>query len=822
MKVSLKWLSEYVSPPPLEELVRRLTMAGLEVEGVERPGAGLAGVVVAQILESRPHPNADKLSVTKVDAGGGEPLQIVCGAKNYQVGDKVPLATVGTKLPSGTEIKKAALRGVDSSGMLCSQRELGLSEEASGLYILDPGLKPGTPIAQALGLDDAVLEVNVTPNRPDALSHLGIAREVAVLTRQPLRRPEARPHEGPRATSEAVKIRIEDSARSRCPRYAGRVVEGVTVGPSPSWLKQRLEACGVRSINNVVDVTNYVMLESGQPLHAFDLDKVGGAEIVVRLAKPGEKLVSLDGKARELDPDDLVIADREKATGIGGVMGGAESEVSEKTARVLLEVANFQPATVRRSAKRHGLHTEASHRFERGVDVDGVPWVIDRAAALLAELGKGTVLKGRVDVYPVPVASRQVRLRHAKVAGLLGVEVPRDESRRILEALGFKAVTSGAEATTYQVPAFRVDVEREEDLVEEVGRVFGYEEIPVRMPRALARLLPEPKDVAAHARMREALGGHGFDEVLNYSFISPREQPWVAPGPLERMGQEREWIQLSNPLSLEQSVMRESLYAGLLQNVARNLRHQPATLRFYELGRVYRADPGGGKKRRPVAQEPTHAAGVLWGLREGRAWTAPKGEGAGSAAAAAAAVDFYDAKGAVEAVLEGLGIGGARFEPREGVPYHPRASAVVKLGETEVGTLGELHPKVARAFGVPEGIYLFELDADALCAQARLEPAFEEIGKYPAVLRDLAVVVDAEMPHDALRAVIREVGGELLEEAAVFDVYTGKPIPEGKKNVAYALRYRAKDRTLTDAEVNEAHGRIVEEVNRRLKGSLRA
>jgi len=811
MKVSTRWLSEYVALPPLEELVRRLTMAGLEVEAVDRPGAALAGVVVAQIQESAPHPNADKLSVTKVDAGGAAPLQIVCGAKNYKVGDKVPLATVGTKLPGGTEIKKAALRGVESSGMLCSARELGLAEDASGLMILDAGLKPGTPIAEALGLDDAVLEVNVTPNRPDALSHLGVAREIAVLTRSALKKPAVELKEGARAAGEVVKIRIDDPAR--CPRYAGRVVEGITIGPSPAWMKQRLEVCGVRSINNVVDVTNYVMLESGQPLHAFDLDKVGGPEIVVRLAKPGETLTSLDGKARALDPDDLVIADREKATGIGGVMGGAESEVSASTKRVLLEVANFQPSTVRRSAKRHALHTEASHRFERGVDVGGVPWVIDRAAALLAELGKGTVLKGRVDVYPTPVKLRRVRLRDEKVRGLLGVEIPRAESRRILEALGFGVVGEpGPGVVEYEVPAGRVDVEREEDLIEEVGRIHGYEEIPVQMPRGVAELLPVPESFERDDRVREALGGHGFDEVLNYSFISPKEQPWVAPGPLSQMGQERfeQWIAVSNPLSLEQSVMRESLYAGLLQNAARNLRHQPDMLRLYELGRVYRADPEGGKQRRPVAKEPLHVAGVLWGLREGRTWTSKD-----------AAVDFYDAKGAVEAVLAGLGIRGATYEPREGAPYHPRASAAVKVEGEEVGTLGELHPKVAKAMGVPPALYLFELDVDALGKRARLTPAFQEFGKYPAVLRDLAVVVDAGMPQEALRAVIREVGGALLEDATVFDVYAGKQIPEGKKNVAYALRYRAADRTLTDAEVNEAHGRIVAELEKRLQSALR-
>jgi phenylalanyl-tRNA synthetase beta chain len=816
MKVSLKWLSEYVALPPLEDLCRRLTMAGLEVEGTEVRGQGLQGVVVAEIKDSRPHPNADKLSVTQVDAGGAGGgggdralLQIVCGAKNYKVGDKVPLATVGTRLPGGTEIKKAALRGVESLGMLCSARELGLSEEASGLMILDPGLRPGTPIAEALGLDDTVLEINVTPNRPDALCHLGIAREVAVLTRAPLRRPEVKLAEGGRAAAEAVAIRIEDPAK--CPRYAGRVIEGVTVGPSPLWLQRRLEACGVRAINNLVDVTNYVMLETGQPLHAFDLDRLAGPEVVVRGARPGESLVSLDGKTRTLEPDDLVIADRDRPQALGGVMGGADSEVSAGTKRVLLEAANFLPATVRRSAKRQGMHTEASHRFERGVDVEGIPWVIDRAAALIAELGGGTVLKGRVDVYPAPQAPRRVRLRQRRLAGLLGVDVPGEESGRILEALGFRPVERGADGATYEVPFSRVDVEREEDLVEEVARVHGYEAIPLHMPRGLQAAAAEPREDQAQQRVREAMMGLGFDEVLNYSFVAPKELPWVAPGPLARMGQERPFITLANPLSVEQSVMRETLYVGLLQNLQRNLRHQPDAVRLYELGRVYRPDRNGGRQRRPVAGEPLRLAGILWGQRDGRTWTAAKD----------AAVDFYDAKGTVEAVLAALAIRDARFEVYEGVPYHPRASARVVAGEVELGTLGEIHPRVAKSFDVPPGVFLFELDAEALAARAELQPSFQALGKYPAVLRDLAVVVDAGMPHDALRAVIREVGQELLEEATVFDVYAGKPIPEGKKNVAFAIRYRARDRTLTDEEVNQAHGRIVEELNRRLKGSLR-
>ncbi|HEY0880596.1 MAG TPA: phenylalanine--tRNA ligase subunit beta, partial [Archangium sp.] len=434
MKLSLKWLKDYVALPvphptsspqgaltSVDELARRLTMAGLEIEGIARPGDGLKGVVVAQILASEKHPNADKLSVTKIDDGSGTPLQVVCGAKNYKVGDKVPLATVGTELPGGMKIGKAQMRGVDSSGMLCSAKELSLPEGENGLLILDPALKVGTPIAEALGLDDVIFEVNVTPNRSDALSHLGIAREVATLLGTGLCPPPAKLSESSVDAATKVQIRIEDP--ERCWRYVGRVIEGVTVKPSPAWMQDRLKACGVRAINNLVDVTNYVMLEYGQPLHAFDLDQIGGAQIVVRTAKAGEKLKTLDDKERVLHAEDLLICDQSNPLVLAGVMGGASSEVTPKTTRVLLECATFQPATVRRSSKRHALHTESSHRFERGTDISVVPAVIDRAAALIAELGGGTVLKGRVDAYPTKKEAKKVTLRTARVAEVLGVDV---------------------------------------------------------------------------------------------------------------------------------------------------------------------------------------------------------------------------------------------------------------------------------------------------------------------------------------------------------------------------------------------------------------
>ncbi len=800
MKISLNWLSEYVDLKGVtaDEAARRLTMAGLEVEGIEKPGEALKGVVVAQIVESNKHPDADKLSVTKIDFGGAAPLQVVCGAKNYQVGDKVPLATVGAKLPNGLEIKAAPLRGVDSHGMLCSSRELGLSEEHAGLLILDPSLKVGTPIAEALAMDDVIFEVNVTPNRPDALSHLGIARELATLLGKEVKLPETKLTESGAPASEAIAIRIDDA--TRCLRYAARVIEGVKVGPSPGWMQQRLKAAGMRAINNLVDVTNYVMLEWGQPLHAFDLDKIAGAQIIVRTATSGEKLTTLDGKERTLRPEDLLIADRDAGQVIAGVMGGASSEVTEKTTRVLLEAATFQPMTVRRSSKHHGLHTESSHRFERGTDVSAVPAVLDRAAALIAELGGGTVRPGRVDVVPKSLAPRRVKLRPSRVAEILGVEVPEAESKRILTSLGFKAV----DAEHWEVPQARVDVGGEEDLIEEIARIRGYDAIPAVLPRGLGVLAPEPKATIAERRIRTALAGAGLDEVVNYSFVAPAE--------LAAFVADEGAITVTNPLSAEQSAMRTTLLPSLVANVVRSARHQAQGVRFYEVARSYRPNPeGGGKEHKPAALERLEVAGVLWGLRDnGRSWTAKD-----------ATADFFDAKAAVEAVLSALHIDNVTWEPLDSPWYHPRAAASVSCDGKTLGTVGELHPRAQKRLDAGAGVFLFQLDVEALVAASVLVPQATPLTRFPAVLRDLALVVPLELPNDSIRKLIVEVGAPLVEDARVFDVYTGKPIPEGQKNVAYALRYRAGDRTLTDIEVNAAHGKIVAEVNQRLGGQLR-
>ncbi len=799
MKISLKWLKDYVQlPDSVDELAKRLTMAGLEIEGIDRPGEGLRGVVVAQIVASDKHPNADKLSVTKIDDGSGTPLQVVCGAKNYKVGDKVPLATVGAVLPGGMKIGKAKMRDVDSFGMLCSSKELGLTEESAGLLILDPGIKVGTPIADALGLDDVIFEVNVTPNRSDALSHLGIAREVSTLLGVPLKKPEVKLSESSVDAASKVKIRIDDA--ERCWRYAGRVIEGVTVKQSPAWMQARLKAAGMRPINNLVDITNYVMLEYGQPLHAFDLDRVGGAQIVVRTAKGGEKLKTLDGKERSLHAEDLLICDEANPLVIAGVMGGESSEVTDKTTRVLLECASFQPATVRRASKRHALHTESSHRFERGTDVSVVPEVIDRAAALIAELGGGTVLKGAVDVYANKKAPRVVALRTERVGEVLGTPVSGDECSRVLTSLGFVSTGDG----TWQVPMARVDVSIEEDLIEEIARVRGFEAIPAALPRGLSTLEPERPWVTAERRLRAALAGEGLDEVVNYSFVAPAE--------LAAFQADSAVINVANPLSVEQQAMRTTLFASLVPNVARSARHQAAGVRFYELGRSYVANPKGGEGSTPVATETLQVAGALWGLRQGaRTWTEKD-----------APVDFYDCRAAVEAVLDALHIEGAVFEPLDSPWYHPRAAASVRVGKTHLGTLGELHPRAQKRLDAPAGVFLFQLEIDALMSLAKLVPQATALSKFPSVLRDLAVVVSTDVPAEQVRDVILDVGKPLVVDANVFDVFTGAQVGAGRKSLAFALEYRAADRTLTDAEVVEAHGKIVAEVSTRVGAALRA
>jgi phenylalanyl-tRNA synthetase beta chain len=794
MLISLKWLAEYVDLPPAEELARRLTAVGLEVEAVERVGAELEGVVAARIVAAEKHPSADRLSLTRVDAGTGEPLQVICGASNWKVGDVVPLATVGARLPGGLEIQRAKLRGVDSFGMLCSSKELGLSADATGLLILPGRTKPGTPVARALELEDVIFDVNVTPNRPDALSHIGIAREVAALAGRRLRHREHRPKEGGGSARDAVRVRIE--APERCPRYAARVIEGVRIGPAPPWLARRIASCGVRSISNVVDATNFALLELGHPLHAFDLDRVAGSEIVVRTARPGETLTTLDGEARRLDPDDLVIADRERASALAGIMGGGDSEISAGTTRVLLESAWFAPAGIRRTARRHGLHTEASHRFERGADPGMVIAALDRCAALIAELGGGTVRRGAVDAHPRPIRPAAVPLAWSRPGEVLGIPVPRQRARRILENLGFELRRSTARGAIFRAPSWRADVALEEDLIEEIARTVGYDAIPETLPAASSGTAALAAEAQVADGARRALEAAGFSEAVNFSFVAPRDLALLPPG----SGAGPAAIALKNPISADLAVMRTSLVPSLLRNVGQNLRQRVEEVRLYELASSYHPPPAGYTGDLP-AREEMRLAAVAFGRRSPRGWAAPTEP-----------FDLFDLKSVAEGVIAALGISGVEWAPGGESWLHPRSSFSLEVRASDEGrevllTGGEIHPLAARAFDLPRGVFAFEASFAGLCRRARLVPAYRPLPRFPAVLRDLAVVVDEAVPAERVLAVVR--AEPLVEHVDLFDVYRGAPLAAGKKNLAMSIRYRAEGRTLTDLEADAAHGRIV-------------
>ena len=800
MKISLKWLRELVTTTLSDDRIAEgLTAVGLEVEGREQRSLGAqADVVAARVNERKPIEGSDHLSVCQVD-DGTTVHQVVCGAQNYAAGDVVPMARVGAVLPGGMKIGRAKLRGVESAGMLCSARELGLGDDHSGLLQLPKDAPLGTPVAELLGLPDLILEVNVTPNRPDALSHLGIAREVAALDEGGTLRPVApKLREEGAAASTLARVDIEDA--ERCPRYIARIIEGVQIGPSPLHLQERLRSCGIRPISNVVDATNLALLELGHPLHAFDLDKLAGQRIVVRRAKAGEPMTTLDGKERKLDADDLVIADGEKPVALAGVMGGQTSEVSAGTTRILLESAMFTGAGIRRTARRHGLHTEASHRFERGTDDRNAELAVDRCAELIAQLAGGTVRPGRVDRWPAPRPTARIWVRPARVSAVLGTQVSVAEVDKRLSALGLSPVDGNSEKRLWEVPSWRPDLMAEIDAVEEIARTRGYDTIPNELHKAgIGETATKTLDQIATAAARATLAARGYDEVLNYSFLAERDLLALAP-PASGVAAVRP-IRVANPLTLEQGAMRTSLVAGLLRNVGHNRSRGTDDLRLYELGRAYLPE---GNPAHPEgllawpAHEPRKLALVAVGRRALRHWSLGK--------AADAAVGFADLKGALEDILEALGLSVPSFSPAspaEAPWLHPAAAAIFQLAGKAAGAVGQIHPQVAAHFEVPADLIVAELDWEALAAAAVSVRKLQGVPRFPAVSRDLAFLVDDAVPAAQIADLIRAADNKaLLESVVLFDQYKGAPVPAGKKSLAYALSLRARDRTLTDADAD--------------------
>ena len=801
MKVSLNWIKDYVDiPMGVNDLVGLLTMAGLEVEEATAMGRGFEKVVVAELLSIRKHPNADKLLLVQAKTDQAK-FSIVCGAKNIREGQKVPLALVGAKLPNGVEIKKSKIRGELSEGMLCSEIELGLGADATGIMILSPDLPLGANLGEALGLKDTVLDISITPNRPDCLCVIGVAREIAALTHQKVKYPPLTLSEEGKDIHQMTSVTVMDP--DLCPRYVARVIEGVKIGPSPFWMSNRLEKVGVRSISNVVDVTNYVMIEYGQPLHAFDFGFLEEGRIVVRRATKGEQFVTLDGVRRTLDQEMLMICDGVKPVAIAGVMGGLNSEIKEDTKLVLLESAYFSPAGNRRTSKQLGLETEAAYRFGRGIDYGGCLAAADRAAQLIHELAGGKVVEGVIDVYPTPIQPKPIRLSVQKIRQVLGTEVPAPKVTAYLKGLELNLEEKERDTLMVTPPSYRGDLEREIDLIEEVARLDGYEKIPVTLPQG-----PPSPEVGNRALLLESktldlLIHHGYHEVITYSFTSPTSWDFLGL-PLE--DPRRAHLRILNPLTEDFSVLRTSLIPGLLEVARYNQSRKNSNLKLFELKKIFL--PREGEK---LPMEVKYLAGLALGLDGDPHW-----------ASVPRAVDFYDVKGCIEDLLEVLQIKGVKFTRVEDIPYlHPGKSSRILMGGETVGVIGEIHPQVLAHYDLPGRGYLFEIDFEQLIKGAGEGKRFRPLPKFPAVYRDLSMVVDEAVEVAEVTEAIRTLQQPFIDEVSIFDVYQGAPIPKGKKGISYRIRFQAGDRTLTDEEVNRYHQQIIFQLMEIFKAELR-
>ncbi len=799
MRISLKWLADYVDVTvPPEELARRLTMAGLEVEAIERLGGDWDEqlITVGEVVSVDPHPNADRLRLATADLGGGERMTVVCGAPNVAAGQKIAFARAGAKLIDGrtgklTVLKPAKIRGVESAGMVCSEKELGISEEHEGILVLPDDAPVATPLARYLG--DTILDLDLTPNRPDCLSMLGVAREAAALTDGAVREPGHTYEEADEPASGKASVEIADP--DLCSRYVAAVVEGVGVAPSPKWMQERLIAGGMRPINNVVDITNYVMLELGQPLHAFDFTKLREAKIIVRRAREREKLVTLEGVERRLTTDMLVIADAEVPVALAGVMGGFDSEVTEGTSTILLESANFHAANVRRTAAAFKSRTEASTRFEKGLSPELAMAGIRRATKLLVEVAGGRALRGFVDAYPEPAPEARIEVTRRRLHQVLGIDLPTSKVRSALASLGFGCRWLPPEKYQVRVPYWRTDVRIPDDVAEEVARVVGYDQIPTKgLGGDVPAAVPEPRRELREA-LRDALVAAGMQEVVTYSLTTLEALSRVVP-PEDLAA--RPPVRAANPVSSEYEYLRPTLRTNLLKTLAANARQHEGELALFEAGRAYVPESDG------MPREEEHVVGVLTGEREDR-WGRPCGE----------AVDFYDAKGYVEAALRSVGVGIA-FRESESFALVPGQAAELVADGRRVGTIGRVHPSVASAFDIAQDVYLFELVLDELLPSVGGARRYQALSRFPPVVQDIALLVDRGLAAGEVRAAIEE--HDLVRAADLFDVYEGDRIPADKKSLAFTVTYQSPDHTLTDAEVAKAQSAIL----KRLRGQLGA
>lgn len=802
MNVTYNWLKEFVDfDETPDELAALLTMLGLEVESMEKLGAGLDDVVVALVEEKRQHPNADKLSLCRVN-DGTEVLDVVCGAQNFKQGDTVVLAQIGAVLPGDFKIKRSKIRGEESCGMLCSEKELGLAEESAGIIVLPPAIAPlGTPVFAALGLKDTLFEIGLTPNRSDCLSVIGIARDIAAKLGLKVNYPQAALVEGTETVDSVIGVTIENS--EMCPRYAARYISGCTIAPSPEWLVKRLNAIGIRSINNVVDITNLIMMEAGQPLHAFDCDRLSGKRIVVRTAGEGEQFTTLDNQSRVLTAADLVICDAERPVALAGVMGGLNSEIENSTTSILLESAFFKPAAIRKTAKRLGLHTESSHRFERGIDIDNVTRALDRAASLIVELAGGITSQGCLDVYPGQSDRVAIPFRPEKANELIGINLERKVIIDILARLECLVTEFADGSVTVIPPHYRIDIEREIDLIEEVARLNGYDKIPATMP--VARVVSDrpTRHQEIEKQLRNLLVNNGMAEIINFSFTAPEAAGKLL---LNDNDPRRLAIKLANPLVDEQSVMRTTLLPGLLETTAKNMSFRSLDLKLFEMRRVYLPREG-----EDMPHEPLCIVGALSGSRDGDGWSRPNEP-----------VDFYDAKGIVETVLDYLDIGGVTWVNDNPEPYfHPGKSCRILAGRDCIGSVGELHPTVQKNFEIEKPVFCFELDFEKLVKYSRTKKTITAPSRFPDSTRDIALLIPEELASAKIVECIKAEKAKEIEHVQIFDVYRGKGVAEGYKSVAVRVRYRSFERTLADEEISSLHNKIIASLTDKLQVTVR-
>ncbi len=802
MRVSWKWLQELVeiNIEPVE-VARLLTMSGIEVDSIENLDKGVKGVKAAVIREITVHPQADKLLVCQV-FDGEKTFSIVSGATNLLAGQKVPLAGPGAVLPGGKRIERTLFRGIESEGMLCSAQELGLdvdkltAGQKDGIYILTEDTPVGSDILEVLGLDDYVLELGLTPNRADCLSMINVAREVAALTGAKTKLPEISAPGKANDCSGLTSIKIV--AADLCKRYVARIIRDIRIAPSPMWLQHRLMAAGVRPISNIVDVTNYVMLEMGQPLHAFDYDRLAENRIIVRKANEGETLETLDGQNRKLSPEMLVIADAKQAVGLAGVMGGSQTEVTGQTKTILLESASFHGPNIRRTSQALGLRSEASLRFEKGVNLEQANLAADRAIQLMAALGAGTPVSGSVDCYPVVENKLPLKLRLSRINQILGTAIEHETVEKILLSLNITIIKKDKESWVVTVPSYRRDLEGEIDLIEEVARLYGYDKIPTTLPYGATTQGMKTKEQNLRHKVGNIMSALGLHEIITYSFINPRHCDLLR---LPDGHELRDMVIVKNPLSEEQGVMRTTLLPGLLDIVMKNLNKRNNNFMIFELGKVYLKNGFPEQSVLPAEKWALGAAAV--GKRE-KTWAYGEIE-----------YDFYYLKGVIEKILSGLGISDYTFKAASELPwFHPGRQAVIMLHNKEIGWLGEVHPLVLENYGIDQKTITFSLDFDAITEAVSETIKYRQLAKYPAITRDLAVIVPEYAQAADVAAVISGVGKEMLKELRLFDLYRGKQIETGFKSLAFSLTWQTEAKTLTDDEINTLHEEIMAALNK--------